>query len=77
MPNSKFRDPKYLKAISHRHAIEKAGLKPGDLVTIGGEQYTFKKIVTGGRLSVKPLSGGRGVVVNLFSVTVNGKPIAQ
>jgi len=73
----KYRNLSYLAAIKRRNAIEKADLKPGDTVTVDNIEYIFKKIVTGGRMSLKPVAGGRGAVFNPVRVHFKGQPIVS
>ncbi|HEU0080616.1 MAG TPA: hypothetical protein VFQ72_01135 [Candidatus Paceibacterota bacterium] len=67
----------YKKAIVKRKMIEKSGVKPGDQVTVsnGRGEFIFLEIIKGGEMKVKPIAGGRTLLVSPFSVSFKGKEL--
>ena len=69
--------PAYLRAIAARRAISVCGVKIGDTVTHSDQDYIFLGIAKGGKMKIRPLSGGKMIVVNPLGVKFKGEPVQR
>ena len=69
--------PACKRAIKARAAIARSGVKEQDTVSYCGKDYAFIGISTGGLMKIKPLSGGKTIIVNPLGVIYNGKPVQE